>query len=102
MFSLKAKTADLSSLRSVIVSITTTSTLVLLSIKDSGCGIDAKDLPRIFERFYRCDSSRHYQGNGLGLALVKAICDAHKWQIEVNSTAGKGTEFIIKIPANNS
>lgn len=87
---------------SVTAAITTTSTEVLLSIKDSGCGIDAKDLPRIFERFYRCDSSRHYQGNGLGLALVKAICDAHKWQIEVNSTAGKGTEFIITIPANNS
>ena len=69
-----------------------------LCIKDSGCGISAKDLPHIFDRFYRADASRHLSGNGLGLALVKAVVAAHKWDLEVDSVPGEGTSFVIIIP----
>ena len=69
----------------------------LISIKDSGIGISAKDIPYIFERFYRVDKSRSSKtgGLGLGLAIVKEICDAHGFDIKVNSEIGVGTEIII-------
>ncbi|MBR7107827.1 MAG: HAMP domain-containing histidine kinase [Lentisphaeria bacterium] len=70
---------------------------IKLSVEDSGCGIEEKDLPHIFDRFYRADASRHLSGNGLGLALVKAVALAHKWQLDVTSVTGKGTTFSITI-----
>lgn len=70
---------------------------VLISIKDSGIGIEEKDLPYIFERFYRSDLSRNREtgGAGVGLAIVKSIVDAHKGRIEVKSKIGEGSEFLI-------
>ncbi len=73
----------------------------VLEIKDSGCGISQEDLPHIFDRFYRADASRHLSGNGLGLPLVKAVADAHKWEIDVKSTPGKGTIFTVTMPLSN-
>ena len=73
----------------------------ILQIKDSGCGISQEDLPHIFDRFYRADASRHLSGNGLGLPLVKAVTDAHKWKIDVESTPGKGTIFTVTMPLSN-
>ncbi len=66
---------------------------VEVTIRDSGVGIPAESIPRIFERFYQVDSSntRKYGGTGLGLALVKSILDAHGNQIQVQSTVGEGT-----------
>ena len=69
-----------------------------LSVADSGCGIPRKELPLVFKRFFRSDTSRHLQGNGLGLSLVKAIVKAHKWEIEVASTQGEGSVFTVTIP----
>ncbi len=68
-----------------------------ISIKDSGIGISAKDIPYIFERFYRVDKSRSSEtgGLGLGLAIVKEICDAHDFDIKVTSEMGVGTEIVI-------
>lgn len=86
----------------VELSLENCTTHAVLKIKDSGCGISADDLPHIFDRFYRADASRHLSGNGLGLALVKAVVDAHKWKLNVNSTPGVGTTFIITIPLNNT
>ena len=83
---------------SVELSLAADSTRAILEIKDSGCGISAKDLPHIFDRFYRADASRHLSGNGLGLALVKAVVDAHKWTMDVSSVPGTGTTFTITIP----
>ena len=83
---------------SVELSLSSDSGKAILQIKDSGCGISAKDLPHIFDRFYRADASRHLSGNGLGLALVKAVVNAHKWELDVTSTPGIGTTFIITIP----
>ena len=72
--------------------------LITFKVRDSGCGIPKESIDRIFDRFYRCDASRKYPGNGLGLSLVHAFVNAHNWTIECQSELGKGTEFRIKIP----
>lgn len=75
---------------------------VLVRISDKGEGIKSEELPRIFERFYRTDSSRskHSDGGyGLGLAIAKKISQAHGGHIEVTSIVGKGTTFTIFLPA---
>ena len=68
---------------------------VLIEITDDGIGIEEKNLPRLFERFYRTDSSRSRQigGSGLGLAIVKHIVEAHQQTINVRSTEGLGSTF---------
>ncbi len=72
-----------------------------LEVADTGQGIPAEDLPHIFERFYQVDKSRsRAQGHaGLGLAICKAVVDAHSGAIEVSSVAGKGSTFTVKLPA---
>jgi two-component system sensor histidine kinase CiaH len=74
---------------------------LLINVKDTGIGISKKDLPHIFERFYRADLSRSKEeitGFGLGLAMAKEIVDLHKGTIDVESQPGKGSTFIIKLP----
>lgn len=85
------------------IEISNTSNKVSLSIKDTGQGISAEDLPHIFERFYRADKSRNRTtgGAGIGLAIAKAIIEAHGGTIEVSSEVNKGSEFIVTIPINN-
>ena len=73
---------------------------VILSVSDTGQGIPAKDLPRIFERFYSRASDHGRPGTGLGLAIVKHIVLAHNGTIDVESTVNKGTTFVIHIPKN--
>jgi two-component system phosphate regulon sensor histidine kinase PhoR len=67
----------------------------LIEVSDKGIGIDEKDIPRIFERFYRTDKARNpqYGGTGLGLAIVKHIIQAHDQTINVRSKLGEGTVF---------
>ncbi|MDP9004097.1 MAG: heavy metal sensor histidine kinase [Verrucomicrobiota bacterium] len=67
-------------------------------VTDSGCGIAAEDLPRVFDRFYRADSSRSAQGSGLGLALVKSIMDLHGGSAVVESKVDHGTVVILTFP----
>jgi len=68
-------------------------------IRDTGIGIPAEDLERIFERFYRIDKtrSRSVGGTGLGLAIVKHILEAHGSTIFVKSEVNKGSEFSFKL-----
>jgi heavy metal sensor kinase len=72
-----------------------------LVVSDTGIGIAAEDLPRIFDRFYRGDSSRsrRTEGNGLGLSICKSIAEAHRAGIEVESQPEKGTRVIVTLPA---
>ncbi|MBQ7544057.1 MAG: HAMP domain-containing histidine kinase [Synergistaceae bacterium] len=72
---------------------------VIISVKDTGIGIAEKDLPNIFERFYRADESRTRVtgGSGVGLAIVKAAVEAHGGKISVESTKGEGSCFTITL-----
>lgn len=73
---------------------------IRITVRDQGIGIPAKELPRIFERFYRVDRarSRELGGTGLGLAIVKHIALAHKGEILVESTPGVGSLFTLALP----
>jgi signal transduction histidine kinase len=72
---------------------------IKLTISDNGLGIEKEDLPHVFDMFYRSSSSRREQGMGLGLAVVKWVMDYHGWTVSVSSEKGKGTMFVIVIPA---
>jgi len=69
-----------------------------LRVRDTGPGISAGELPRIFDRLFRGDASRAERGLGLGLSLVKAIVGAHGGTVEVNSEPGRGTTFTVSLP----
>jgi signal transduction histidine kinase len=73
---------------------------IRLTVADTGVGIPPENLPHIFDRFYRVDTSRSRAqgGSGLGLSIVKAIVDAHRGKVEVHSEVGKGSTFIVTLP----
>ena len=87
----------------VRVSATLQNGTVSIRVADKGQGIEAKHLPRLFERFYRVDKarSRKLGGTGLGLAIVKHIAKAHRGQVSVESTPGEGSTFTIQVPAES-
>jgi heavy metal sensor kinase len=72
----------------------------VLDVADDGMGIPAEALPHVFKRFFRVDGSRSRDqgGAGLGLSIVKSICDAHGARVEVSSTPGQGSRFRIRQP----
>jgi len=73
-----------------------------LAVEDTGCGIPPHHLSRIFDRFYRIDSSRSSKGTGLGLALVKSITDLHGGSAMATSELNRGTTVTLTFPAQNS
>jgi two-component system, OmpR family, sensor histidine kinase SenX3 len=73
---------------------------VAISVRDHGIGIPARDMERIFERFYRVDRtrSRATGGTGLGLAIVRHVAQAHQGEVSVESEEGRGSTFSLKLP----
>ena len=71
---------------------------VLLSVTDTGSGIDPAEQPLVFKRFYRCDRSRTLPGSGLGLSLARAVARAHGGEISVRSAPGRGSTFSVVLP----
>jgi signal transduction histidine kinase len=74
---------------------------VVLSVADTGVGIPTRELPRIFERFYRVDRARSREtgGTGLGLSIVKHVVENHGGTVSVTSELGRGTCFEVRLPA---
>ncbi|OGW78443.1 MAG: hypothetical protein A2Z83_04660 [Omnitrophica bacterium GWA2_52_8] len=70
-----------------------------IAVADTGAGIPSIDLPRIWDRFYRGETSRSSPGNGLGLSFVQSVIRAHSGTLRVESTLGKGSIFFIHLPA---
>jgi signal transduction histidine kinase len=73
--------------------------VVQITVRDNGCGIHPEDLHHIFKRFYRSRFSKDTQGTGLGLPLAKAVIEAHRGTMEVDSILGRGTAFVISFLA---
>lgn len=72
--------------------------MIIFSIRDTGVGIPAEDLPRIFERFYKADRARSGGGTGLGLAITRHLVEAHGGRIWAESVEGRGSTFYFSIP----
>jgi signal transduction histidine kinase len=85
---------------SVRVALSTTREEARIEISDTGVGIPEKDLPFVFERFFRSDRARraYTGGSGLGLSIVRWIVEAHKGKVEIASEADKGTTVTVKLP----
>ncbi|HAD04308.1 MAG TPA: PAS domain-containing sensor histidine kinase, partial [Desulfuromonas sp.] len=86
---------------SVTLTATAEEDRVVVAVRDTGIGIPSRDLPRIFERFYRVDKarSRKLGGTGLGLAITKHIVQTHGGEVRVQSEPGTGSTFSILLPA---
>jgi signal transduction histidine kinase len=83
---------------SVHLSCTVEADAAIVRVCDTGMGIPAEEQPRIWERLYRGDKSRSQRGLGLGLSLVKAIVEAHRGTVTVESQPGSGATFIVRLP----
>jgi signal transduction histidine kinase/DNA-binding response OmpR family regulator/streptogramin lyase len=84
----------------ITVTVIETQSNAVISVKDTGIGIPAKEIPKLFDRFYQVDSShtREHGGTGIGLALTKELVELHKGTITVSSKEGEWTEFTIELP----
>ena len=73
---------------------------LVITVRDTGMGISAKNLPYVFDRFWQADDSskRKYQGVGIGLALVKELTEVQGGKVSVESEEGKGTTFTVSLP----
>ena len=69
-----------------------------VQVEDTGVGIDPETLGNLGTRFYRADQARSKEGAGLGLSIVKAICDAHQGALRFESLPGQGTRVFVELP----
>jgi signal transduction histidine kinase len=78
-----------------------TGSQVIIELRDNGRGLDEKDAPLIFDRFFRADASRgETKGSGLGLAIAKQIVESHNGRIWALSHGAEGTRIMISLPQN--
>jgi two-component system phosphate regulon sensor histidine kinase PhoR len=82
----------------ITLSVETAGNELVVSVRDTGVGIAATDLPRVFERFFKADRARGGGGTGLGLALAKHIVQGHGGRIWVESVEGHGSTFHFSLP----
>ena len=82
----------------VTVAVATEGTSAILSVADTGPGIEPVDLPFVFDRFYRSQTARSTQGVGLGLAIVKGLVEAHGGTVDAAGAAGGGAVFTVRLP----
>ncbi len=84
----------------ITVKAVSSNTSAVISIKDTGSGIPANRMNKIFDRFYQMDNSstREHEGTGIGLALTKELIELHKGTIKVKGETGEGAEFVITLP----
>ncbi len=92
------KYTEFAPVREVFVVLEKIGAKAMLTVKDTGIGISAEDLPHIFDRFYRVKQAQKMRGTGLGLAISKSIVQKHGGTITAESTAGKGSTFIVTLP----
>lgn len=88
----------------VTVSVDRQASQAILRVRDTGPGIPAEHLPLIFDRFHQVDDSRtrHHEGSGIGLALVKELVALHHGHIRVSSALGQGTTFVVELPLGHA
>lgn len=86
---------------SIVIRLTESAEEILLSVSDTGCGIPPEECKKVFKRFYRADTSRNLPGNGLGLAMVRAIATVHGGFVSLSSEVGKGSTFTVHFPKRN-
>jgi two-component system heavy metal sensor histidine kinase CusS len=82
----------------ITISLATNAEGAEIVVTDTGCGIGAEHIPKVFDRFYQVDSSRSTEGTGLGLALVKSITDLHGGSVAIVSELDRGTSITLRFP----
>jgi two-component system, OmpR family, phosphate regulon sensor histidine kinase PhoR len=86
----------------IVIQAGVTDGMLQVSVRDTGVGITAEELPRIFERFYKTDAARRSAGSGLGLAIAKRIVQGHGGTIWAESTPGHGATLAFTMPLATS
>jgi signal transduction histidine kinase len=73
-----------------------------IAVRDFGLGVPEEEVPKLFQRFFRATTSSGIQGTGIGLNLVKALVEMHDGTVDVTSTEGQGSTFVVRLPVQDA